>query len=169
MSNSVCWPLWHTRAFACCLSSLPRCKLDEGKTSISLLIFLLYCIAYTVSGVSTNICQRKEGRREGSEGQRGLYTHLVGLHAFCFSLLPSLPPLACSEPQLSPDSKPPCPRPAPSRSSTHNATEYLFKTQELLPVKPPLNVQKKIFAKHIPDKGCMPGIYKGLSKLNRTK
>ena len=120
--------------------------------------------------VSTNICQRKDGRRKGSEGHRGLYSHLVGLQAFCFSLLPSLLPW----PVQSLGShltlrQPPCLRPAPSHSSTHKATEHLFKTQELLPVKPLLNVQKKIFAKHIPDKGCMPRIYKGLSKLNRRK
>lgn len=32
--------------------------------------------------------------------------------------------------------QPPCLRAAPSHSSTHKATEHLFKTQELLPVKP---------------------------------
>ena len=104
----------HVYVFARCLSSLSRRKLDEGKTSISLLIFLVYCIAYTVSGVSTHTTLKggvhkylsEEGRQE--EGLRGPQRPLQpsgGSPGLLLFTPPQSTALACSEPRLSSNTK----------------------------------------------------------------
>lgn len=141
---------FHKNPFALCVQQhLPAVMLHIfmclfiacllNKTLVYLLISPLYLdcpCAWKV--VFTSICQKKAGRREGSQGKRALQCHLLDLHAFCPSLLPSPLPLAwlkASALTWHQDSLLvsiwPHPIPLP-----YNATEHVLKTQELLPVKP---------------------------------